>query len=59
MTVSDNGKGFNLQEAIPRAGKRGSMGLMSMQERAELIGAELRIESRPGQGTKVVAEIKV
>ena len=36
---------------------RGSLGLMSMKERAELIGADLRIDSKLGQGTTVTAKV--
>lgn len=59
LEVSDNGSGFDVQEARNRAGKRGSLGLMSMQERATLIGADLNIESRLGQGAAVIAEVKL
>jgi signal transduction histidine kinase len=32
---------------------RGHFGLLGLYERAELIGARLTIESRPGTGTRV------
>ena len=48
VTVGDNGRGFD-----PDAVGRGAYGLTSMRERAGLIGAELRIESRPSDGTRV------
>jgi signal transduction histidine kinase len=32
---------------------------MSMRERAKLIGADLKIDSEPGKGTKVSAEAKL
>jgi signal transduction histidine kinase len=59
MTISDNGPGFDTNEARARAGKKGSLGLLSMQERANLIGANLNIESNPGKGTIVRAEVKL
>jgi PAS domain S-box-containing protein len=55
MTVSDNGTGFDVVEASQRVRGTGSLGLLSMQERARLIGAKLTIESEPGQGTMVKA----
>ena len=61
MTVQDNGTGFDMQKVKARnqASVRGSMGLTSMQERARLIGADLKIESEPGQGTKVIVKSRV
>lgn len=43
LRVADDGKGFD--SSAPGRG----MGLGSMRERAEAIGAELRVTSRPGQ----------
>jgi len=53
VTVTDDGRGFDPEAAI-RAGR--SRGLVGMRERAELLGGELRIDSAPGEGTKVTAE---
>jgi two-component system NarL family sensor kinase len=57
MSVSDNGTGFDVKEACNRASDQSSLGLMSMQERAKLIGADLNIESKPGNGTRITAEV--
>ena len=51
-TVGDNGKGFDTAARPPDR-----FGLRGMAERAELIGAELEIQSRPADGTKVVLDI--
>ncbi len=56
MQVVDDGTGFDVKAASTR-GKKGSLGLMSMRERADLIGASLKIESRPHQGTTVRVEM--
>jgi two-component system, NarL family, sensor kinase len=49
LEVADDGRGFE-----PAGGGRdGGFGLVSMQERAALMGGRLRIESRPGAGTTV------
>jgi signal transduction histidine kinase len=48
LTVSDNGSGFDIQAVSPK-----SLGLRIMRERAEAAGANLKIESQAGQGTKV------
>lgn len=59
VRVVDNGIGFDRRESTDRSGKRGSLGLMSMEERARIIGADLRISSFPGSGTAVTAEVKL
>jgi signal transduction histidine kinase len=48
LEVADDGCGFDPDQA-----PGGGLGLGSMRERAESIGASLRLESRPGQGTVV------
>jgi signal transduction histidine kinase len=48
LAVRDDGRGFD-PEQVDGAG----FGIRSMRERAQLLGAELRLESKPGQGTRV------
>jgi signal transduction histidine kinase len=48
LEVTDDGRGFD-PERVPGGG----LGLGSMRERAESIGASLRLDSRPGGGTVV------
>jgi len=50
MTVSDDGRGFNVSARAPGAD---GFGLTCMQERAAAIQAELEVSSEPGQGCKV------
>jgi signal transduction histidine kinase len=50
LTISDNGSGFDPQTVSPK-----SLGLRMMHERAEAIGATLKIEGQAGRGTKVKA----
>ncbi len=61
MVISDNGTGFDVQKEKTKiqTGIRETMGLTSMQERAKLIAADLKIESCPGQGTKVIVQAKI
>jgi len=54
-TICDNGSGFS--PADGSAESAGHFGLTVMQERARRIGGELRIHSRPGEGTVVTAEV--
>ncbi len=54
LTVADNGRGFDT--AARPAQPTASLGMVSMRERAESIGARLRVESTPGRGTRVIVE---
>ena len=53
LTVRDDGAGFRLNEERDGARDTASLGLLGMRERAEAVGGELRIESAPGEGTRV------
>jgi len=52
VTIADNGRGF-APDASPATG----YGLRGMRERAAVIGASLRIDSRPRDGTRVVVDL--
>ena len=51
--VEDDGKGFDVAAVLESYAKRGSLGLLQMRESARLIGAQLSLDSSPGQGTRV------
>src|SRR5437870_1331331 len=51
--VEDNGKGFDVATTLASYASRGSLGLLQMRESARLIGAQLSLDSSPGQGTRV------
>jgi PAS domain S-box-containing protein len=53
LSIQDNGPGFTPSDVR----FRGGLGLISMYERASLIGADLRVASEPGNGTKVELEV--
>ena len=53
-TIHDNGRGFEVDKTLRR---ERHVGIDSMYERAELLGARLTIESRPGGGTTVEVSI--
>lgn len=53
LEIEDNGKGFNLGEVDAFYEKRGSLGLVNMRERAELVNGILTIDSSLGQGTRI------
>jgi signal transduction histidine kinase len=51
--VEDDGWGFDVAEVLDSYAQRGSLGLINMRERAELVEGTWTIESAIGQGTKV------
>lgn len=55
VVVRDNGSGIDPE--VLRAGRASHWGLLGMRERAESIGAQLRIWSRRGTGTEVEISI--
>lgn len=49
LSISDDGQGFVVQQ-----GRQGpSFGLVGMQERAQMLGGALLLESQPGEGTSI------
>ncbi len=54
LSISDDGRGIPAPRARPRRKQRGGMGLHIMQYRARTMGATLRIQDRPPQGTEIV-----
>jgi signal transduction histidine kinase len=52
VVIEDDGAGFDL-----RAVREDGIGLLGMRERLALLDGRLEIESRPGAGTTVVAEV--
>jgi signal transduction histidine kinase len=58
LVISDDGQGFNVTETLGgNYLKWGSMGLLNIQEQAQVIGAELLFESAPGQGTVITVTL--
>ncbi len=57
--IEDNGIGFDLKEIRTDYHKRGSLGMISMRERAELIDGEVDIQSQVGRGTKITIKIPI
>jgi signal transduction histidine kinase len=58
MEVSDNGKALQTQRVILSGVSKG-LGLLGMRERVEMVGGIFRIETIPGEGTKITARIPV
>ncbi len=56
-TVEDDGCGFDVEETLAAAKERKSVGLITIQERTEMLGGEIEIDSSVGRGTKVRLEV--
>jgi signal transduction histidine kinase len=57
LIVEDDGKGFDVSEVMgPRLDEK-NLGLYGMQERTSLVMGTLTIESTPGKGTAIYAEV--
>ena len=48
LSLRDDGVGFD-----PRRGAEGRHGILGMRERARVLGGRLRVDSRPGRGTRI------
>jgi len=57
LEISDNGIGFDVNEALRGAAERGSTGLTNIRKRATLINAVADIQSTPGKGSSVSISI--
>jgi PAS domain S-box-containing protein len=57
LTISDNGRGFELSGGVDDLPRSGKLGLAGMQERARLLGGTLEVESTPGKGTTMTVEV--
>jgi signal transduction histidine kinase len=53
LQIEDDGVGFNVGAVDENYAQRGSLGLVSMRERAALAGGQLSIDSREGRGTRI------
>jgi signal transduction histidine kinase len=53
VSITDNGPGFDLEEARPEARPRGGRSLTNQQRRAAELGGEVSLES-PASGTRLL-----
>ncbi|MDB5057733.1 MAG: histidine kinase, partial [Chloroflexi bacterium] len=56
IEVTDNGLGFAVPERLEDIGGD-HLGLLGMRERLADLGGQVRVESRPGLGTRVWAQV--
>jgi signal transduction histidine kinase len=57
VVVRDNGVGFDTKAVAARYEERGSLGMLNMKERAEIVEGTLSISSQPGQGTTITLRL--
>jgi len=55
--VEDDGKGFNVEAVQVSYDQRGSLGLINMHERAEMVNGQFNMSSAPGEGTKITLTV--
>jgi signal transduction histidine kinase len=56
MKIRDNGKSFQVERVL-HAKKNKRLGVLGMRERMEMVGGSFNIESAPGKGTTIRAQI--
>jgi signal transduction histidine kinase len=57
LAVADQGRGFDVASVLET--DHGGFGLFSIKERLEALGGSMRIESKPGLGTRVLLAVPV
>jgi PAS domain S-box-containing protein len=59
LLIEDDGRGFDVKNALNLPLPQRRLGLMGMYERVALVHGMLKVESHPGQGTTIVARIPI
>jgi signal transduction histidine kinase len=59
LEIEDDGVGFNVDVLSKDYESRGSLGMVNLQERTEMVNGALQIESAEGQGTKITVIIPI
>jgi signal transduction histidine kinase len=57
LEIEDDGIGFDINSVNMFYDSRGSLGLYTLKERAELINGVLQIDSIPGKGTRILVYV--
>jgi PAS domain S-box-containing protein len=56
LDIRDDGKSFDVDQVL-QAGRNKHLGLLGMRERLEMVGGHLNVESTPGRGTLLRAQV--
>jgi PAS domain S-box-containing protein len=57
VNVIDSGKGFDPARLEQVGSAEGGFGLFSIRERLEYVGGQLKVQTRPGRGTRVIFQV--
>ena len=57
IQVSDDGIGFDVAATLEQSARKSHIGLLSIRERAALLGGNATIKTSPGKGTQVTANL--
>ncbi len=57
MKIKDDGKSFHVERMMQFRGRK-HLGLLGMRERLEMVGGSFNVESAPGKGTTITAQIR-
>ncbi|MGO8699139.1 MAG: sensor histidine kinase [Limisphaerales bacterium] len=57
MNIKDDGKSFHVERVLHGKGSK-RLGLLGMRERLEMVGGRFDVESSPGKGTTITAQIE-
>lgn len=57
MRIEDDGKSFQVERMMRFRGRK-RLGLLGMRERLEMVGGSFNVESAPGKGTTITAQIR-
>ncbi|MEJ2010860.1 MAG: GAF domain-containing sensor histidine kinase [Anaerolineales bacterium] len=53
LEIEDDGVGFDVESVQSNYEQRGSLGMINLYERTELVNGILKLDSKPGRGTRV------
>lgn len=53
LEIMDNGVGFDVEQVNGNYNQRGSLGMINLRERTQLLNGLLHIDSVPGRGTRI------
>lgn len=59
LTVTDDGVGFDVDDARKSSAASGHLGLLGIEERATALGGTVTVSSEPGRGTEVTVRFPV
>ena len=53
LEITDNGVGFDVKAIMGAYDRRGSLSMVNLRKRTNLVNGLLRIDSVPGKGTRI------